>query len=105
MIEMLSHFILIAFISLWTNQGFMSVDFLRGEIDWFWGLKVFVVVAVQALQVMYTSLNSPSQLTNWKSNGGDPCAESWKGITCEGSAVVSMWESALRFMHLIDLVV
>jgi len=54
-------------------------------------LKVFVVVvAVQALQVMYTSLNSPSQLTTWKSNGGDPCAESWKGITCEGSAVVSM---------------
>ncbi|KAF9683342.1 hypothetical protein SADUNF_Sadunf04G0003600 [Salix dunnii] len=50
---------------------------------------------VQALQVMYTSLNSPSQLTNWKSNGGDPCAESWKGITCEGSAVVSIQISGL----------
>lgn len=46
---------------------------------------------VQALQVLYTSLNSPSQLTGWKSTGGDPCGESWRGITCLGSAVVSMW--------------
>lgn len=46
-------------------------------------------IAVQALQVLYTSLNSPSQLTNWN-NGGGPCGESWKGVTCEGSAVVSM---------------
>ncbi|KAJ4982478.1 hypothetical protein NE237_033315 [Protea cynaroides] len=45
---------------------------------------------VQALQVLYTSLNSPSQLTGWKSSGGDPCGESWKGLTCEGSAVVSV---------------
>ncbi|XP_009135627.1 protein STRUBBELIG-RECEPTOR FAMILY 8 [Brassica rapa] len=45
---------------------------------------------VQALQVLYTSLNSPSQLTNWNNGGGDPCGESWKGITCEGSAVVSI---------------
>ncbi|KAJ9136389.1 hypothetical protein P3X46_033473 [Hevea brasiliensis] len=50
---------------------------------------------VQALQVMYTSLNSPLQLTNWKSNGGDPCTESWKGVTCEGSAVVSIQISGL----------
>ncbi|KAH0901897.1 hypothetical protein HID58_041400 [Brassica napus] len=46
-------------------------------------------IAVQALQVLYTSLNSPSQLTNWN-NGGGPCGESWKGVTCEGSAVVSI---------------
>ncbi|XP_013622667.1 PREDICTED: protein STRUBBELIG-RECEPTOR FAMILY 8 isoform X3 [Brassica oleracea var. oleracea] len=45
---------------------------------------------VQALQVLYTSLNSPSQLTNWKNGGSDPCGESWKGITCDRSAVVSM---------------
>ncbi|GMN36388.1 hypothetical protein TIFTF001_005978 [Ficus carica] len=50
---------------------------------------------VQALQVVYTSLNSPSQLTGWTSNGGDPCGESWKGITCEGSAVVSIEVSGL----------
>ncbi|KAK6154628.1 hypothetical protein DH2020_008876 [Rehmannia glutinosa] len=29
-------------------------------------------------QVLYTSLNSPSQLTGWKSSGGDPCGESWR---------------------------
>ncbi|XP_059439466.1 protein STRUBBELIG-RECEPTOR FAMILY 8 [Corylus avellana] len=50
---------------------------------------------VQSLQVLYTSLNSPSKLTNWKSIGGDPCGESWKGITCEGSAVVSIEISGL----------
>ncbi|PKI57378.1 hypothetical protein CRG98_022223, partial [Punica granatum] len=50
---------------------------------------------VQGLQVLYTSLNSPSQLTNWKSSGGDPCAESWKGVTCEGSAVISIEISGL----------
>ncbi|KAL1809145.1 hypothetical protein ACET3Z_026135 [Daucus carota] len=50
---------------------------------------------VQALQVLYTSLNNPSQLTGWKSSGGDPCAESWKGISCEGSAVVSIQISGL----------
>jgi Leucine-rich repeat (LRR) protein len=50
----------------------------------------------QSLQVLFTSLNSPAQLTNWKSSGGDPCAESWKGITCEGSAVVSIEISGLN---------
>ncbi|KAJ4977481.1 hypothetical protein NE237_002587 [Protea cynaroides] len=45
---------------------------------------------VQALQVLYTSLNSSSQLTGWKSSGGDPCGESWKGLTCSGSAVVAV---------------
>ncbi|XAR65688.1 Non-specific serine/threonine protein kinase [Bertholletia excelsa] len=50
---------------------------------------------VQALQVMYTSLNNPLQLTNWKPSGGDPCGESWKGVTCQGSAVVSVQLSGL----------
>ncbi|KAH9798010.1 protein STRUBBELIG-RECEPTOR FAMILY 8 [Citrus sinensis] len=50
---------------------------------------------IQALQVLYTSLNSPSVLTNWKGNGGDPCGESWKGVACEGSAVVSIDISGL----------
>ncbi|KAG4956287.1 hypothetical protein JHK85_042667 [Glycine max] len=45
---------------------------------------------VQALEVMYNALNSPTQLTGWKIGGGDPCGESWKGVTCEGSAVVSI---------------
>ncbi|KAL0341777.1 UNVERIFIED_CONTAM: protein STRUBBELIG-RECEPTOR FAMILY 6 [Sesamum calycinum] len=42
------------------------------------------------LNIMYTSLNSPQQLTNWKPNGGDPCGESWKGVTCSGSKVTEM---------------
>ncbi|KAA8520135.1 hypothetical protein F0562_014391 [Nyssa sinensis] len=50
---------------------------------------------VQALQVMYTSLNNPSQLTGWKATGGDPCGESWKGVNCQGSAVVSIQISGL----------
>lgn len=50
---------------------------------------------VQGLQVLYTSLNNPSQLTGWKSSGGDPCGESWRGITCQGSSVVSIQISGL----------
>ncbi|XP_042037244.1 protein STRUBBELIG-RECEPTOR FAMILY 8-like [Salvia splendens] len=49
----------------------------------------------QGLQVLYTSLNSSSRLTGWKSSGGDPCGESWKGITCQGSSVVSIQISGL----------
>ncbi|CAA0837208.1 Protein STRUBBELIG-RECEPTOR FAMILY 8 [Striga hermonthica] len=45
---------------------------------------------VQGLQVLYSSLNSPPQLTGWKSTSGDPCGESWRGITCQGSSVVSI---------------
>lgn len=50
---------------------------------------------VQGLQVMYGSLNNPSQLTNWQASGGDPCGQSWKGVTCQGSAVVSIQISGL----------
>ncbi|CAA7401160.1 unnamed protein product [Spirodela intermedia] len=50
---------------------------------------------VSALNVMYSSLNSPSQLTGWTSNGGDPCGQSWKGITCSGSRVTEIKLSGL----------
>ncbi|XP_077240860.1 protein STRUBBELIG-RECEPTOR FAMILY 6-like isoform X2 [Tasmannia lanceolata] len=39
---------------------------------------------------MYSSLNSPSQLTGWSSTGDDPCGQSWKGVTCSGSAVTEI---------------
>ncbi|KAJ7952087.1 putative Strubbelig receptor [Quillaja saponaria] len=45
---------------------------------------------VSALNVMYSSLNSPSKLTGWKSSGGDPCGESWEGIKCSGSSVTEI---------------
>ncbi|KAI4343219.1 hypothetical protein MLD38_027748 [Melastoma candidum] len=50
---------------------------------------------VQALQGIYSALNNPFQLTNWKSSGGDPCMESWTGVTCKGSSVVSIQLSGL----------
>ncbi|KAG5008555.1 hypothetical protein JHK87_017070 [Glycine soja] len=46
--------------------------------------------AVSALNVMYTSLNSPSKLSGWKSSGGVPCGDSWEGIKCSGSSVTEM---------------
>ncbi|KAG6730638.1 hypothetical protein I3842_01G090800 [Carya illinoinensis] len=45
---------------------------------------------VSALNVMYSSLNSPSQLSGWKSSGGDPCGDSWEGIKCSGSSVTEI---------------
>jgi hypothetical protein len=47
--------------------------------------------AVSALNVMYSSLKSPSQLTGWKSSGGDPCGDSWEGIKCSGSSVTEIY--------------
>ncbi|KAG5538161.1 hypothetical protein RHGRI_025288 [Rhododendron griersonianum] len=51
---------------------------------------------VSALNVMYGSLSSPSQLDGWKSSGGDPCGESWEGIKCSGSSVTEIDLSGLR---------
>ncbi|TKY64715.1 STRUBBELIG-RECEPTOR FAMILY 5 [Spatholobus suberectus] len=45
---------------------------------------------VSALNVMYTSLNSPSKLSGWKSSGGDPCGDSWEGIKCSGSSITEI---------------
>ncbi|KAL2243089.1 UNVERIFIED_CONTAM: Protein STRUBBELIG-RECEPTOR FAMILY 5, partial [Sesamum indicum] len=36
-------------------------------------------------------MNSPSVLDGWTSSGGDPCGESWKGISCSGSKVTEMY--------------
>ncbi|CAL4924725.1 unnamed protein product [Urochloa decumbens] len=45
---------------------------------------------VTALNTLFTSLNSPGQLQGWKASGGDPCSESWQGITCSGSSVTAI---------------
>lgn len=45
-----------------------------------------------ALNVMFKSLNSPSKLSGWQSDGGDPCDDSWEGISCKGSAVTEMYQ-------------
>ncbi|KAL3528529.1 hypothetical protein ACH5RR_007851 [Cinchona calisaya] len=44
---------------------------------------------------LYRNLNSPPQLTKWNANGGDPCGEKWKGITCSGSRVTEINLSGL----------
>ncbi|XP_050383789.1 protein STRUBBELIG-RECEPTOR FAMILY 7 [Argentina anserina] len=52
---------------------------------------------VSALTVMYSSLNSPSQLTQWSANsGGDPCGQSWKGVKCTRSRVTEIDLSGLQ---------
>lgn len=54
---------------------------------------------------MYNALNNPTELTGWTIGGGDPCGDSWKGITCEGSSVVSMYgilNDETSQMHLYD---
>ncbi|KAL4571637.1 hypothetical protein LXL04_018400 [Taraxacum kok-saghyz] len=45
---------------------------------------------VRALQDLYRSFNTPPQLKGWKSNDGDPCQESWTGITCSGSSIIQI---------------
>ncbi|XP_031263857.1 protein STRUBBELIG-RECEPTOR FAMILY 7-like [Pistacia vera] len=41
-----------------------------------------------ALKTMYSSLNSPGQLSQWA--GDDPCGQSWKGVTCSGQRVTEI---------------
>ncbi|PQP97834.1 protein STRUBBELIG-RECEPTOR FAMILY 7 [Prunus yedoensis var. nudiflora] len=45
---------------------------------------------VSALKALYSSLNSPSQLTQWSASGDDPCGQSWKGVKCSGSRVTEI---------------
>lgn len=53
---------------------------------------------VAALNVMFNSMNKPSQLSGWKSSGGDPCDDDdeWKGIECSGSSVTEINLSGLE---------
>ncbi|KAG0451740.1 hypothetical protein HPP92_026099 [Vanilla planifolia] len=50
---------------------------------------------VSALNVFYSTMNSPGQLTGWNSSGGDPCGLPWKGITCSGSSVTEIKLSSM----------
>jgi len=51
---------------------------------------LLVCLAASALRVMFSSMNSPGQLTQWSANGDDPCGQNWKGIACSGSRVTEM---------------
>ncbi|KAJ8442341.1 hypothetical protein Cgig2_011264 [Carnegiea gigantea] len=65
--------------------SFIAFAFVRANTD---------ANDVQALQVLYGALNNPS-LSGWKSSGSDPCGESWQGVKCDGSAVISLELSGL----------
>ncbi|GMI77825.1 STRUBBELIG-receptor family 6 [Hibiscus trionum] len=43
-----------------------------------------------ALGGMYSALNSPQQLTGWTASNGDPCGQSWKGVTCSNKRVTEI---------------
>ncbi|KAJ0987453.1 hypothetical protein J5N97_005809 [Dioscorea zingiberensis] len=58
-----------------------NLSFINGDTD---------QADASALNILYGSLNSPSQLTGWTPNGGDPCGQSWKGITCSDSSVTEI---------------
>ncbi|KAL1320306.1 hypothetical protein HN51_065023 [Arachis hypogaea] len=82
----LSRFILLSLFHLSFSSIFLALPFALANTD---------PSDVQALGVLFNALNSPSVLTGWKVGEGDPCGESWKGITCDGSAVVSIDLSGL----------
>ncbi|XP_055801592.1 protein STRUBBELIG-RECEPTOR FAMILY 2 isoform X2 [Solanum dulcamara] len=59
------------------------------------GVLFFQAVALtddeeEALRDLYRALNSPAQLNNWKLEGGDPCEESWTGVSCHQSSVIEI---------------
>uniref|UniRef100_A0A0D9VQD5 Protein kinase domain-containing protein n=1 Tax=Leersia perrieri TaxID=77586 RepID=A0A0D9VQD5_9ORYZ len=66
-----------------------------------WPQKQILVAAdtdandVTVLNTLFTSLNSPGQLRGWQASGGDPCGQSWQGITCSGSSVTAIKLSSL----------
>lgn len=59
-------------------------------------IGVLLVLAVAALGNLYSSWNSPAQLTGWSASGGDPCGAAWTGVSCSGSAVTSMYSQVKR---------
>ncbi|XP_021761979.1 protein STRUBBELIG-RECEPTOR FAMILY 5-like [Chenopodium quinoa] len=79
----------------------MSPNFI-GLSLWFFFCGVLTLVHsktdskdVTALNVMFTSLNSPKKLKDWESDGGDPCGDGWKGIECSKSSVTEINLSGL----------
>ncbi|KAI5585739.1 hypothetical protein BDE02_06G165200 [Populus trichocarpa] len=67
-----------------------------------WGFVVIVFLAILsfqasastdasdviALQDLYKALSNPPQLKEWRLDGGDPCGESWTGVSCAGPSVI-----------------
>ncbi|KAI3867959.1 hypothetical protein MKX03_035175, partial [Papaver bracteatum] len=52
------------------------------------------------LHDLYKSLNQPPQLDGWKLNGGDPCEESWKGISWNLFSLFNLKQLDVSFNHI-----
>ncbi|CAF1712645.1 hypothetical protein Bca4012_008213 [Brassica carinata] len=49
-----------------------------------------------ALNMLFTSMHSPGQLTQWTASGGDPCVQNWRGVTCSKSRITQLKLSGLE---------
>ncbi|MBA0711799.1 hypothetical protein Golax_010946, partial [Gossypium laxum] len=52
---------------------------------------IALLLLVAAINSLYAALGSPL-LPGWIASGGDPCAEAWQGVQCNGSDIMSMWD-------------
>ncbi|KAL5724263.1 hypothetical protein ACHQM5_007545 [Ranunculus cassubicifolius] len=72
------------------SEGQFYQVLLYGEAKLFCSVSYFAhyYFAVEAINDLYENFCYPSQLTGWKSEGGDPCEESWKGVSCNGTSII-----------------
>ncbi|CAH8306267.1 unnamed protein product [Eruca vesicaria subsp. sativa] len=49
-----------------------------------------------ALNMLFSSMHSPAQLTQWSASAGDPCGENWRGVNCSGTRVTQIKISGLE---------
>ncbi|PPD85727.1 hypothetical protein GOBAR_DD17332 [Gossypium barbadense] len=50
---------------------------------------IALLLLVAAINSLYAALGSPL-LPGWIASGGDPCAEAWQGVQCNGSDIMSI---------------
>lgn len=61
----------------------------------FWNLICCIVLVelVAAINSLYAALGSPV-LPGWVASAGDPCGESWQGVQCNASDIITMYGNA-----------
>lgn len=84
------------FLIWWLKDVGLLLDLGSFRSELYWDQKILFdcsifIFAVQALRDLYRALNSPTELKNWKLEGGDPCEESWTGVSCYQSSVIEMY--------------
>ena len=58
-------------------------------------LTFFCIEPVTAINSLHASFGSPL-LPGWVSTGGDPCAEAWQGVSCNGTEINSMYDNPIH---------